>query len=138
MGNFRQLTVWQRAHAFALAIHRSTNRFPGSERYGLTAQLRRAVVSVVFNIAEGSGRLNDREFAYFLRVARGSVREVECQLLLSRDLGYLHEELWKDLDATALEISKMLTRFTAKVQSSRPKHRPTATPLLTKPSAATS
>ena len=108
MGDFRQLTVWKRAHGLALDVHRSTASFPATERYGLTAQMRRAAVSVVSNIAEGCGRQNDRELAYFLRIARGSVRELECQLLLSRDLEYLADDVWTDLDTATHEISRML------------------------------
>jgi four helix bundle protein len=85
MGDFRKLGAWQRAYKVALQIYHSTGGFPDHERYGLTSQLRRASVSVVSNIAEGTGRRNDRELARFLSIARGSVREFECQLLLSRD-----------------------------------------------------
>jgi four helix bundle protein len=108
MGNYRQLSVWKRAHNVALRIYRATDAFPGHERYGLTAQLRRAAVSVVSNIAEGSGRQGDREHTRFLKIARGSVCEVECQLLLSRDLGYLEAELWKPLDDDCQDMSRML------------------------------
>jgi four helix bundle protein len=118
MGDFRELTVWERAHTLALDIHRVTKSFPASERYGLTAQVRRASVSVVSNIAEGSGRLNDRELAYFLRIARGSVHEVQCQLLLSLDMGYLDKETWTNLDRVVQEVSKMLTRFVVRVVKS--------------------
>jgi four helix bundle protein len=90
---------------------------PASERYALAAQMRRAAVSVVSNIAEGCGRHHDRELAYFLRIARGSVREVECQLLLSRDLGYVPRNVWVTMDATAQELSKMLFRFMSTVRS---------------------
>jgi four helix bundle protein len=117
MGNFRQLSVWKRAHSFALEVHRCTSSFPVLERYGLAAQMRRAAVSVVSNIAEGCGRHHDRELAYFLRIARGSVREVECQLLLSRDLGYVTPEVWTTMDAAAQEISKMLFAFASTVSS---------------------
>ena len=116
MGNFKQLSVWKRAHSFALEVHRCTSSFPVSERYGLAAQMRRAAVSVVSNIAEGCGRHHDRELAYFLRIARGSVREVECQLLLSRDLGYVAQDVWTTMDATAQEISKMLFSFASMVR----------------------
>jgi four helix bundle protein len=108
MGNYRQLSVWKLAHNFALRIYHATGSFPDHERYGLTAQLRRAAVSVVSNIAEGSGRQADRDHARFLKIARGSVCEVECQLLLSRDLGYLEAELWKLLDDDCQDTSRML------------------------------
>ena len=108
MGNYRKLKVWQRAQAVALRIYRSTESFPIRERYGLAAQIRRASVSVVSNIAEGCGRLGDRELTRFLRIARGSVRELECQLLLSRDLAYLPQALWDELNRDIDEISRML------------------------------
>ena len=116
MGNCRQLSVWKAGHDLALDIHRCTGSFPPIERYGLAIQMRRAAVSIVSNIAEGCGRQSDRELGYFLRVARGSVREVECQLLLSRDLGYVSHESWAHLDAAAQEVSKMLTGFAARVR----------------------
>ena len=90
MGDFRRLSVWKRAHQLALDLHRHTGGFPATERYALASQMRRTAVSVVSNIAEGCGRQSDKELAYFLRIARGSVREVQCQLLLSRDLGYIN------------------------------------------------
>jgi four helix bundle protein len=108
MGNYRQLSVWKRAHAFVLEVYQSTRAFPDSERYGLTSQLRRAAVSVVSNIAEGSGRQGDREHTRFLKIAHGSICEIECQLLLSRDLGYLDAAAWKPLDDDCQEISRML------------------------------
>jgi four helix bundle protein len=108
MGDYRQLKVWQRSQGMALKIYRSTEEFPVRERYGLAAQMRRAAVSVVSNIAEGCGRQGDRELTRFLRIARGSVRELECQLLLSRELGYLEQQIWTDLDRDTEEISRML------------------------------
>ena len=99
-----------------IKIHRCTGSFPLTERYGLAVQMRRAAVSIVSNIAEGCGRQRDRELLYFLRVARGSAREVECQLLLSRDLGYVSHESWAPLDAAAQDVSKMLNGFAAKVR----------------------
>jgi len=79
--------------------------------------MRRAAVSVVSNIAEGCGRQRDPELAYFLRIARGSIRELECQLLLSRDLGYISQEVWSDLDAGSQDVSKMLSGLVQKVGS---------------------
>jgi four helix bundle protein len=98
-------------HQLALDVHRSTASFPSSERYALAAQMRRAAVSAVSHIAEGCGRQSDRELIYFLRIARGSVRELESQLCLAYDLGYLNAEVWRNFEATTEEISKMLTGF---------------------------
>jgi four helix bundle protein len=70
--------------------------------------MRRAAVSVISNIAEGCGRQGDRELARFLRIARGSIHELECQLVLSQDLGYLEREAWIDLDKDSKEVSRML------------------------------
>ena len=118
MGDYRDLSVWKRAHALALAIYRSTRSFPDSERYGLVAQLRRAAVSVVSNMAEGSGRQSDRELARFLRIARGSVCEIQCQLLLSRDLGYLHltaGQFWtQTVGKLALMLNALIRSFALK------------------------
>jgi four helix bundle protein len=73
--------------------------------------MRRAAVSVISNIAEGCGRQGDRELTRFLRIARGSIQELECQLMLSRDLGYVKQEIWSDLDRSTGEISRMLNRL---------------------------
>ncbi len=109
MGDYRSLSVWKRAHSFTLEIYLSTRHFPDSERFGLMAQLRRAAVSVVSNIAEGSGRRADREQARFLKIALSSNCEVECQLLLSRDIGYLPSADWEVLDEHCREIGRMLS-----------------------------
>lgn len=111
MGNYRELLVWKYAQDLALDVYRSTKTFPVEERYGLTAQMRRAAVSVCSNIAEGCGRQGDRELVRFLHIARGSVRELECQLLLSCKLGYLQQDAHAALDATSQEISRMLNRL---------------------------
>jgi four helix bundle protein len=108
MGDYRRLTVWKNAHELALVLYRTTDSYPDRERYALVAQLRRAAVSIVSNIAEGASRHSDRELARFLRIAYGSSREVECQLLLSRDLGFLNSETWASLDTKCRELGKML------------------------------
>jgi len=108
MGDFKELLVWKQAHRLALDIYRDTQQFPQEERYGLVAQMRRAALSVVSNIAEGSGRQSDREQSRFLRFARGSVHEVQCQLLISRDLGFLTSDKWLVLDGAVQEVSKMI------------------------------
>src|SRR3954451_14279964 len=117
MGNFRQLSVWQRSHLLAVEIHRLTATFPLIERYGLAAQMRRAAVSLISNIAEGCGRQSDRELAYFLRIARGSVRELESQVLLARDLDYLNDEIGTQLNESCDEISRMLAGLITTLRS---------------------
>jgi four helix bundle protein len=108
MGNYQELTVWKHAHGLALDLYRSTQHFPDGKRYGITSQLRRAAISVPSNIAEGTGRVGNRDQARFLQIARGSVCELECQLLLARDIGYLTLETWSALDKRCREVGKML------------------------------
>jgi four helix bundle protein len=86
--SFRQLEVWQLAIKMTFAIYQLTKSFPDSERFGLTNQLRRAAVSVASNIAEGHGRSTRGEYIQFLGHARGSVCEVETQLVIARGLGF--------------------------------------------------
>jgi four helix bundle protein len=85
--NFRELTVWQKAHELVVEIYRVSGGFPSEERFGLTVQLRKAAVSIGSNIAEGCGRGTNKDFARFLSIAAGSASEVEYQVLLARDLG---------------------------------------------------
>ena len=84
MQDFRQLKVWRKAHSLALAIYKGTVRFPRTELYGLTSQIRRACVSIPANIAEGCGRGGDPELGRFLQIAMGSASELEYHLLLAR------------------------------------------------------
>ncbi|MEM6288553.1 MAG: four helix bundle protein, partial [Bacteroidota bacterium] len=92
MQPFQNLRVWQDAHALTLDVYRASRLFPADERFGLTNQLRRAASSVGANLAEGSSRRTDADFARFVQIAVGSVSEVENHLLLARDLGYLDSE----------------------------------------------
>lgn len=111
MRNFRKLLVWQKAHELSLEIYKATKGFPADERFGLTAQLRRAVTSVASNIAEGCGRGSDKDFARFLSIAAGSASEVEYQTLLARDLGYLSEDDYGRLNAHVNEVKRILNSF---------------------------
>ena len=115
MGDFRKLTVWDRAHRLALATYRETMNFPKAELYGLVAQTRRAAASVAANIVEGCGRDGDRELVRFLRIALGSVCELEYHLLLARDLRFLSEEVWQSLTAEAKGVRAMLASLIAKI-----------------------
>jgi four helix bundle protein len=115
MQRFTDLMVWQRSHALVLDVYRLTKSFPPDERYGLTSQLRRAVLSVPTNIAEGSKRETNREYARFLNIAEGSLAETEYLLMVSRDLGYLPVPTAKPVLAETAEIAKMLHGLRSKV-----------------------
>lgn len=93
MQDFRNLQVWSKAHKLTLDIYKLTSRFPKDELFGLRSQMRRCSSSIGSNIAEGCGRLGDAELNRFLLIAMGSASELEYQLLLSRDLGYVHSDL---------------------------------------------
>lgn len=93
---------------FVREIYRATANFPREEVFGLTSQLRRAAVSIPSNIAEGKGRYSPRDFQHFLKQARGSVNEVETQLLLARDLDYLQKDQTAVLLKQCEEIGRIL------------------------------
>jgi len=84
--DFKKLTVWQRAMELAKSVYRYSGQFPASEMYGLSSQMRRSVVSIASNIAEGKKRSSKKEFMHFLRVADGSAGELETQFLLAREI----------------------------------------------------
>jgi four helix bundle protein len=111
MRDFKELKVWHKAHRCALEIYRHTQSFPVEERFGLMIQLRRAATSVASNIAEGCGREGERELARFLSIAAGSASEVEYQLLLAHDLGYLSDDLHRQLENQTNEVKRMLNSF---------------------------
>ena len=108
MANFKDLTVWKLAHEVALQVYHETRRFPAEERYGLTSQVRKSAVSVPSNIAEGSARPGDRDFARFLGFARGSAAELEYQMLLAKDLEYLSLAQWDPINDRIDHVSRML------------------------------
>jgi four helix bundle protein len=105
---FEKLTVWHRAAAFAEMIYGKSVDFPNEERFGLTAQIRRAAVSVSSNIAEGSAR-PDQDFARFVGIASGSLYEVITQAMIARNLRYLSEPDYAEIYQAAEEISRMLS-----------------------------
>ena len=115
MKDFRQLKVWDKAHQLTLAVYKATKRFPKEETYGLVSQMRRSSASIATNIAEGCGRNSDADFCRFLVVALGSGSELEYQLLLCHDLGYLDEEEYEALLSQLTEVKKMLNGFIHKL-----------------------
>lgn len=107
--NYRDLKVWQKSYQLCLEIYKATKEFPKEERYGLRSQIRRAAVSVPSNIAEGYGRKTTQDYIRFLYVAYGSNCELETQLLLAGDLGYIKTvEQLKKLGADIGEVERML------------------------------
>ncbi|MEX1185363.1 MAG: four helix bundle protein [Gemmatimonadaceae bacterium] len=109
MQDFKKLKVWMKAHSFVLDVYSTTKSFPTDERYGLTAQLRKSVVSVPTNLAEGCGRDSTGAFASFVQIATGSACEAEYQLLLARDLGYLKNDEHARLSQQVSHLERMLT-----------------------------
>jgi four helix bundle protein len=106
--SFRDLQVWQRAIQTSVAVYRLTAGFPKEETYGLTSQLRRAGVSVASNIAEGYGRGTRGEYKQFLGIARGSILEVQTQLVIATELGFGDPEALNETMRLSEEVSKML------------------------------
>src|ERR1700737_1881162 len=115
--SYRDLVAWQKAMKFVTAIYEVTQRFPSEERYGLTNQLRRASVSVPSNIAEGQARFSQKEFHHFLSMARGSLVEIETQLLIARNLKYLQPAKAEDLLATADELGRILNGLISSIKN---------------------
>jgi four helix bundle protein len=106
--DFRNLVVWKRSHQTVLRIYQMTRLFPSDERFGLTSQLRRAAVSIPSNIAEGSSRMARGSYRALVDVALGSAGEVDYQLLLAKDLGYMHCDEHRELASEVVEIRAML------------------------------
>jgi four helix bundle protein len=105
---FKDLQVWQRSRKLVGRVYEITDRFPGKEQFGLTGQLRRAAVSIPSNIAEGHRRGSNKEFQKFLVMARGSLAEVETQLILALDLKFLEESETEVPLQEIEEIGKMI------------------------------
>jgi four helix bundle protein len=116
MQNYKELKVWEKAHHFAVKVYEVSKFFQKDELYSLTNQLRRAVVSVAANIAEGCGKNSQSEFAHFLNTSLGSANEAEYFLLLSKDLNYLDIDNYSKLSEMINEINAMLIALINKVR----------------------
>lgn len=106
--NFRDYPVWQDAVDFATQVYKITGDMPWFEKKGLCDQLQRAAVSISSNIAEGSARPSDADFAHFLDMALGSACEVETQLLIAKNIGYIEEKLYNELKENVSHIERQL------------------------------
>ena len=108
MDSYQQLTVWQKAMDLTTSVYELTASFPKEERYSLVDQMRRAAISIPSNIAEGKGRKSQNDFKHFLSIARGSVNELETQILLSERLSYTDKEKSDKIIGLADEVGKMI------------------------------
>ncbi len=118
MRDFQQLAFWQRSHQLTLRIYQITKEFPKEELYGLVSQIRRSSSSVPTNIAEGCGRNSLPELKRFLIISSGSASELHYQLMLSRDLNYISDLLFKELEDDLIQIKKMIYAYSVKLSSS--------------------
>ncbi len=109
MFNFEKLDVWQKAVALADVVYSQTRKFPAEERFGLTNQMRRAAVSISSNIAEGSSRMSQADFARFIEIATGSVFEVTSQAFIAKKQILLSEAEFHAIYQSAEELSRMLS-----------------------------
>lgn len=106
--SFTDLEVWKEGHQLVLQIYKVTKSFPSEEKFGLIDQIRRAAVSITSNIAEGFSRYNFKEKKQFYRMALGSLTEVQNQLLIARDVGFLEGVLFNELAQQTVSVSKLL------------------------------
>jgi four helix bundle protein len=105
---YRDLEAWKLAIRLTKFIYRASEKFPQEERFGLTSQVRRAAVSVASNIAEGWGRGTTSDYARFLRMARGSIFEVETQIVIARELGFIGDEVFNPVDELLRDTGRVL------------------------------
>lgn len=117
MFRFEKLEVWQKAIEFADRVYAVTREFPNDERFGLTSQMRRAAVAVSSNIAEGSGRVSDKDFGRFIEISYGSVMEVLSQAEIAKRQGFLPEDVRNELNQKAEELARMLSGLRTKLHS---------------------
>ena len=108
MASYRELIAWQKGMQLVTDVYAVTRLFPREEVYGLTSQIRRAAVSVPSNVAEGHGRATNRDRQYFITAARGSVLELQTQIEIARNLGYLEESSSAKLLQSADEVGRII------------------------------
>jgi len=116
MRDFRQLRVWEASHRLALEIYLLTKDFPKEELFSLTNQIRRSAYSIPSNIAEGCGRNGNKEYARFLQISMGSAYELDYQLLLSRDLGYINPSIYTGVNDKIISVKQQLAVLLRKVR----------------------
>jgi four helix bundle protein len=115
---YRHLLVWQKGIALVTLLYQETKIFPREEVYGLTSQMRRCAVSIPSNIAEGHGRSTRKEYLRYLEVALGSLRELQTQIIIARNLTFLGTDAHSRLDSSTLELERMLTSLQRSLRKS--------------------
>jgi four helix bundle protein len=116
MHRYKDLKFWQLSRSFCKEIYSITNHFPEEEKFGLVSQLKRAVVSIPSNIAEGAGRNTNKDFSRFLQISLGSCYEIETQLILSFDLGFVNQSNFDKLNNQLQQIIKMMSKFNSSLK----------------------
>uniref|UniRef100_A0A7C6EA02 Four helix bundle protein n=1 Tax=candidate division WOR-3 bacterium TaxID=2052148 RepID=A0A7C6EA02_UNCW3 len=111
MKRAEDLDVFKLSHKLTLEIYKITEKFSASERFGLISQMRRAAASIPMNLMEGAYRMSRKEFQHFVSIAKGSCGEIRYQLLLAKDLQYLKEDNYEELESSYERISMMLTKL---------------------------
>ena len=120
LNTYQDLIVWQKSFRVARVVFERTVQFPKSELYGLVSQMRRAAVSIPSNIAEGYSRGHRQEYIQFLRTALGSATELETQLLLAKELSFLEQNDFNDLNNLLQEVLRMLKKLIKTLKPSYP------------------
>lgn len=108
INNFTDLISWKETHSLVIEIYKVTKKFPKEERYGLTDQIRRCAVSISSNIAEGFSRKGKKEKIQFYYLSKGSLTELQNQLLISKDVGYLSKEIFKEIAEKTVVVHKLI------------------------------
>lgn len=114
---FKDLVAWQKSHEFVIEIYQATATFPPYEQFGLTNQVRRAAVSIVSNIAEGFGRRSVADRVRFYDMARASLNEVQAQLLVAKDVKFLADDKYSQLEEAGITCHKLLTGLINKTKA---------------------
>ena len=112
--SYKELVVWQKSITLVKEIYKITSTLPENEKFGLISQMRRASVSIPSNIAEGWGRLSRKNYIQFLRISRGSLFELETQILITKELNYISDS--EIIENLIIEISKMLNSLIRKLE----------------------
>jgi len=108
MHDFRKLEVWNKAMNLVTEVYKEANSFPQEERFGLTSQIKRSCISIPSNIAEGCGRGTKKQFVHFLDISLASAYELETQIIIGNNLGYIKENIKNEIVESIQEISRMI------------------------------